>query len=86
MLMSHPADFTPVCTTELGDVGKMSSEFQERGVRVIGLSCDQTECHDPWNEDIVASQGCGFDFPIISDPTREISTMLGMLDPVAKNE
>jgi 1-Cys peroxiredoxin 6 len=86
MLMSHPADFTPVCTTELGAVGRIAEEFKARGVKVVGLSCDQTTCHDPWNEDIRASQGYGFEFPIISDPTREISEMLGMLDPEAKSD
>lgn len=74
ILFSHPADFTPVCTTELGCVGSLQAEFERRGVKVIGLSCDTVENHNGWNEDIVASQGSGANFPIISDPTREIAT------------
>jgi alkyl hydroperoxide reductase subunit AhpC len=73
MLLSHPADFTPVCTTELGCVGGLAAEFERRRVKVIGLSCDSVENHGRWNEDIRASQGHGFDFPIISDPNREIA-------------
>ena len=74
ILFSHPADFTPVCTTELGCVGSLKGEFEMRRVQVIGLSCDTIENHNGWNEDIQASQGSGVWFPIISDPTREIAT------------
>jgi alkyl hydroperoxide reductase subunit AhpC len=84
VLFSHPADFTPVCTTELGAVGGIASEFERRGVKIIGLSCDTVENHAPWNADIKATQGNSFDFPIISDPTRDIAATLGMLDPLAK--
>ena len=74
ILFSHPADFTPVCTTELGAVANLQAEFERRGVKVIGLSCDTCENHEGWNNDIEASQGTRANFPIISDPTREIAT------------
>jgi len=82
ILFSHPADYTPVCTTELGKVQELMSEFQKRGMKLIALSCDSVEDHKGWIEDIKAYNNLGdFSYPIIADPERKIATELGMLDP-----
>ncbi|GBG28652.1 Peroxiredoxin-6 [Hondaea fermentalgiana] len=83
ILFSHPADFTPVCTTELGTVSKYLSEFEKRGVKMAALSCDPVDSHKKWIEDIQSSQSLsgGLGFPIIADEKREIALKLGMLDP-----
>jgi len=85
ILISHPHDFTPVCTTELGRCHSLEEEFSRRGVKLIGLSCDSVEDHRAWSRDILANQGeseqNALSFPIIADLDRSIATMLGMLDP-----
>eukprot|EP00238_Polyblepharides_amylifera_P000821 CAMPEP_0196571492 /NCGR_PEP_ID=MMETSP1081-20130531/1659_1 /TAXON_ID=36882 /ORGANISM="Pyramimonas amylifera, Strain CCMP720" /LENGTH=253 /DNA_ID=CAMNT_0041888461 /DNA_START=64 /DNA_END=825 /DNA_ORIENTATION=+ len=88
ILCSHPADFTPVCTTELGALAKLMPEFETRGVKVAALSCNDEQMHKDWIKDIEAtdfSKGCKVDYPIIADPKREIATKYGMLDPEEKN-
>ena len=80
ILFSHPADFTPVCTTELGTVARYVDEFTKRNCKMIALSCNNTESHVEWVKDIVASQGVAeLGFPIIADESREIVTELGMI-------
>ncbi len=83
VLFSHPKDFTPVCTTELGQLAKMKGEFQKRNCKVIGLSCDSVEDHVRWSDDIEETQGARPNFPMIGDPNGEIASTYGMLDPDA---
>lgn len=81
ILFSHPSDYTPVCTTELGQVQKLIPEFQARGVKVIALSCDSVADHLGWIEDVKGYNGLSsFDYPIIADPTRELANLFGMID------
>jgi len=80
ILFSHPADFTPVCTTELGTVAKMIPEFEKRGVKVAGLSVDPIDKHEKWIEDINETQKTKVNYPIIGDVDRSISVRFGMLD------
>jgi 1-Cys peroxiredoxin 6 len=87
-LFSHPKDFTPVCTTEMGMCHKMVNEFKARGVKLIGLSCDTVEEHKVWSKDVLAAAGEGGEelaFPIIADEKRELAAMLGMLDPLERD-
>ncbi|GIX86358.1 peroxiredoxin-6 [Caerostris darwini] len=89
ILFSHPADFTPVCTTELGEVAKLAPEFEKRNVKLIALSCDDVLSHKKWIEDIksyACLKGEGFPFPIIADEKRELAVLLGMLDPDEKDK
>ncbi len=79
VLFSHPKDFTPVCTTELGAVAKLQSEFAKRNVKVIGLSVDPVESHGKWAADIEETQGAKVEYPIIGDPTLAISKLYNML-------
>jgi len=79
VLFSHPKDFTPVCTTELGYMAKISSEFQKRGVKVIGLSVDPTDRHADWAKDIEETQGYAPDYPIIADADFAVSKAYDML-------
>lgn len=81
ILFSHPKDFTPVCTTELGYVAKIKPEFEKRGVKVIGLSVDPVESHHKWESDIAETQGTPVNFPMIADPDRRISELYGMIHP-----
>jgi alkyl hydroperoxide reductase subunit AhpC/uncharacterized protein (DUF924 family)/CRP-like cAMP-binding protein len=81
VLFSHPADFTPVCTTELGLTARLGDEWARRGVKVIGLSVDSSEDHERWIADINETQSARVDFPIIADKDRRISMLFGMLDP-----
>ncbi len=83
VLFSHPKDFTPVCTTELGQLAKMRREFQKRNCKIIGLSCDSVEDHVRWSDDIEETQGARPNFPMIGDPNGEIASTYGMLDPDA---
>ena len=86
ILFSHPADFTPVCTTELGTVAKYVEEFGKRNLKLCAVSCDDVDSHIEWSKDICASQGCAdLGFPIIADPSREIITMLGMIGAPLSN-
>ncbi len=78
ILFSHPDDFTPVCTTELGYVAKLESEWAKRNVKVIGLSCNTLDSHTKWIADINSTQGCNLKFPIIADKDRTIATKLDM--------
>jgi alkyl hydroperoxide reductase subunit AhpC len=83
VLFSHPKDFTPVCTTELGYTEKLRPEFEKRGVKVIGLSVDGVGDHERWADDIEATQGKRPKFPIIGDADRAVATLYGMLHPKA---
>ncbi len=85
VLFSHPADFTPVCTTELGAVAKRKSDFQKRNVKVIALSVDSVEAHTAWISDINETQGVELDFPIIADPDFTISHLYGFVHPNASD-
>lgn len=85
VLFSHPKDFTPVCTTELGYTEKLRPEFEKRGVKVIGLSVDAVADHERWADDIEATQGARPRFPIIGDADRTVANLYGMLHPKADN-
>jgi alkyl hydroperoxide reductase subunit AhpC len=84
VLFSHPKDFTPVCTTELGAVARLKPEFDRRGVKVIGLSVDGVSDHEGWSRDIEATQGVALNFPLIADKERSIATAYDMLDASAE--
>ncbi len=79
VLFSHPKDFTPVCTTELGYMARIQPEFERRGVKVIGLSADSTGDHERWASDIEETQGFAPNYPIIGDASLEVSKLYGML-------
>jgi alkyl hydroperoxide reductase subunit AhpC len=83
VLFSHPKDFTPVCTTELGYTEKLRPEFEKRNVKVIGLSVDPLGDHEQWADDIAATQGARPKFPLIADAGREVATLYGMIHPNA---
>lgn len=86
VLFSHPRDFTPVCTTELGHMARIKPEFDRRGVRIIGLSVDPVENHARWAQDIERSQGAAVNFPMIGDTDFAISKAYGMLPPDASGD
>src|ERR1700739_1798351 len=79
VLFSHPKDFTPVCTTELGMVARLKGEFDKRGVKVIGLSVDPVGDHKRWADDIKETQGAAPNYPIIADSDFKVATLYGML-------
>jgi alkyl hydroperoxide reductase subunit AhpC len=79
VLFSHPKDFTPVCTTELGYMARIQPDFESRGVKIIGLSVDSLDKHEDWAKDIEETQGAKPEYPIISDPSLQISKAWGML-------
>ena len=81
VLFSHPADFTPVCTTELGRVAKLRSEFEKRGAKVLALSVDTVQSHRGWIPDINETQGCKVNFPIIADHDHRVSKLYDMIHP-----
>jgi thioredoxin-dependent peroxiredoxin len=85
VLFSHPKDFTPVCTTELGRVAKLKSEFDKRNVKVIGLSVDGLKDHAGWMKDIEETQGVALNFPLIADIDRKVSDLYDMIPPAAEN-
>ena len=81
VLFSHPKDFTPVCTTELGYMAKIKPEFDKRGVKIIGLSVDPVDKHAGWAADIKETQGHAVNFPIIADPDKKVADLYGMMHP-----
>ena len=83
ILFSHPRDYTPVCTTELGTASKMKAEFDQRGVKVIAVSIDPIDDHHGWICDINETQGTKMNFPIIADPTRNVANLYDMIHPNA---
>ena len=83
ILFSHPKDYTPVCTTELGRVANLKGEFEKRNVKVIAVSVDPLESHKGWINDINETQNCTMNYPIIADPDRNVATMYGMIHPNA---
>ena len=85
VFFSHPKDFTPVCTTELGRVAKLKKEFEKRGVKPIAISVDSMESHKGWIPDINETQKTKVDFPLIADPERKTAILYDMLDPNSKD-
>lgn len=85
VFFSHPKDFTPVCTTELGAVAKLKGELERRGAKAIAISVDSVEDHKRWIGDIAETQGVAVNFPIIGDPDRVVSTLYDMIPPDAPN-
>jgi len=85
VLFSHPKDFTPVCTTELGYTARLKPEFDKRGVKVIGLSVDPLDAHRQWSKDIEETQGTAPNFPMIADPGRKIAGLYDMIHPNASD-
>ena len=85
MLFSHPKDFTPVCTTELGEVARLKPEFDKRNVKVAGLSVDPLESHQRWIGDIAETQGHALNYPLIADPDRTVANLYGMIHPNASD-
>ncbi len=85
VLFSHPKDFTPVCTTELGAVAKLKPEFDKRGIKVIGLSVDGVKDHEGWSRDIEETQGAKLNFPLIADSDRKVSDLYDMIHPNAND-
>jgi thioredoxin-dependent peroxiredoxin len=81
VLFSHPADYTPVCTTELGTVAKYRAEFEKRNVKTVALSVDGVESHMGWIGDINETQGTSVDYPIIADEDKKVSELYGMIHP-----
>lgn len=86
VLFSHPADFTPVCTTELGMVAKIKDEFDKRNVKVIGLSVDPLDSHKQWINDINETQNTTVNFPMIADDDKNVSTLYDMIHPNADDK
>ena len=85
VLFSHPRDFTPVCTTELGTVARLKPEFDKRNTKVIGLSVDSLPSHERWEGDIADVMGCAVNFPMIADPERTIANLYDMVHPNVDN-
>src|SRR5256886_11373865 len=81
VLFSHPKDFTPVCTTELGECARLKPEFDRRNVKVIGLSVDAADSHKRWAEDIRETQGSSLNFPVIADPDHKVAELYDMIHP-----
>jgi alkyl hydroperoxide reductase subunit AhpC len=85
VLFSHPKDFTPVCTTELGRVAALKPEFDKRGVKVLGLSVDPVEDHKAWSQDISDVTGSSLNFPLLADPDRKVADLYDMIHPNAND-
>lgn len=83
VFFSHPADFTPICTTELGRTALLKDEFQKRGAKVIFVSVNDLESHQGWVKDINKTQNCTVNFPVIADSDRKVATLYGMIHPNA---
>jgi alkyl hydroperoxide reductase subunit AhpC len=86
VLFSHPADFTPVCTTELGMVAKLKKEFEKRNIKVIGLSVDPLDSHEKWISDINETQNTTVNFPMIADDKRNVASLYDMIHPNADDK
>lgn len=86
VLFSHPADYTPVCTTELGYTSKLKGEFDKRGVKVIAVSVDPLDSHHGWVKDIEETQNTTMNFPIIADPDRKVAELYDMIHPNASEK
>jgi alkyl hydroperoxide reductase subunit AhpC len=85
VLFSHPKDFTPVCTTELGAVAKLKPQFDKRGVKVVGLSVDAASNHVGWAKDIAETQGATLNFPLIADTDKKVAGLYGMIHEKASD-
>jgi alkyl hydroperoxide reductase subunit AhpC len=85
ILFSHPKDFTPVCTTELGEVARIKPEFDKRNVKVLALSVDDINSHTGWIKDIEETQGSTLNYPILADPDRKVSDLYDMIHPNAND-
>ncbi len=85
ILFSHPKDFTPVCTTELGYMARVKGEFEKRGVKVIAISVDPLESHKGWTKDINETQHCTVNFPMIADPEKKTAMLYDMIHPNASD-
>jgi alkyl hydroperoxide reductase subunit AhpC len=85
VLFSHPKDFTPVCTTELGRVAKLTEEFERRNVKVLAVSVDSVDSHRKWLTDIEETQDCELDYPILADSDRTIANLYDMIHPEAND-
>ena len=85
ILFSHPKDFTPVCTTELGAVAKLKAEWDKRNVKVVGLSVDTVADHTKWASDIEETQGAALNYPLLADPERTVATLYDMIHENADN-
>ncbi len=85
VFFSHPRDYTPVCTTELGYTAKLKGEFEKRNVKAIALSVDGIEDHRGWAKDIAETQGCALNFPVIADPSKAVANLYDMIHPNASD-
>ncbi len=85
VLFSHPKNFTPVCTTELGYMAGIKDKFDQRGVKVIGLSVDPLDSHDEWSKDIEETQGHALNFPLIADHDKKVANLYDMIHPNASD-
>ncbi|HXS51531.1 MAG TPA: peroxiredoxin [Usitatibacter sp.] len=85
VLFSHPKDFTPVCTTELGYTAKLADDFRKRNAKVLAVSVDPLESHKGWVGDIEETQGCKVNFPILADPDRKVANLYDMIHPNAND-
>lgn len=85
VLFSHPRDYTPVCTTELGEAARLKPEFDKRNVKVIGLSVDPLADHFGWAKDIEETQGCALNFPLIADESKTVANLYEMIHPNASD-
>jgi alkyl hydroperoxide reductase subunit AhpC len=83
ILFSHPADFTPVCTTELGEFARRKDDFAKRDAKLIGVSVDSVESHEGWSADIAETQGQGLNYPLVGDEDRAVANLYGMIHPNA---
>ncbi|HET9128934.1 MAG TPA: peroxiredoxin [Propionibacteriaceae bacterium] len=83
LLFSHPADFTPVCTTELGEFARRKEDFDRRNVKLIGVSVDPVESHRRWSDDIAETQGTGLNYPLVGDEDHSVADLYGMIHPNA---